>query len=81
MSLNAEHAYIQITYVEPYFTVKELEQRKTKFEKENQISRFVFEAPFTQDGKTHGDVTKQCMRKTILTSERATCHMTIILSH
>ena len=68
-SLNADHAYIQITHVEPYFTAKELEERKTKFERENQISRFVFETPFTADGKQRGDVTKQCMRKTILTSK------------
>ena len=30
--------------------------------------RSVFETPFTPDGKQHGDVTRQCMRKTILTS-------------
>ena len=35
---------------------------------ENKISRFVFEAPFTPDGRAHGQVTWQCMRKTILTS-------------
>ena len=68
-SLNPEHAYIQITHVEPYFTPKDLERRKVKFERENNISRFVYETPFTVDGKTHGDVTKHCMRKTILTSE------------
>jgi len=55
--------------VEPYFSAKELEERKTKFERENNISRFVFKTPFTQEGKSHGDVTKQCMRKTILTSK------------
>ena len=68
-ALDLEHAYIQITHVEPFFTAKELEERKTKFERENNISKFVFETPFTQDGKTHGDVTTQCMKKTILTSE------------
>lgn len=69
-SLTTDHAYIQITHVEPYFAVAELEERKTKFERENNISRFVFETPFTAaGGKAHGDVTKQCMRKTILTSK------------
>ena len=68
-TLDPEHAYIQITHVEPYFTPEELEERPTNFERENKISRFVFETPFTSDGKPHGDVTKQCMRKTILTSE------------
>ncbi len=69
LDLDPEHAYIQITHVEPYFTPEDLEKRKTKFEMANNISRFVFETPFTKDGKSRGDVTKQCMRKTILTSE------------
>ena len=68
-ALNMEHAHIQITHVEPYFTPEELQKRQTAFERENKISRFVFETPFTSDGKPHGDVTKQCMRKTILTSK------------
>ena len=68
-SLDLEHAHIQITHVQPYFSAKDLDERKTKFERENNISKFVFETPFTQEGKAHGDVTKQCMRKTILTSE------------
>ena len=78
VSLNPDHAYIQITHVEPYFTAEELERRLTKFERENQISTFVFETPFTQDGKAHGDVTKQCMRKTILTSECVGGHMHVM---
>ena len=67
-SLELDHAHIQITYVEPYFTSEELQERRTKFERENKISRFVFETPFTPDGRAHGQVTRQCMRKTILTS-------------
>lgn len=67
--LDPEHAYIQITHVVPYFTPEELERRKTSFERANNISRFVFETPFTRDGKASGDVTKHCMMKTILTSE------------
>ena len=67
-SLDLDHAHIQITYVEPYFTAEELQERRTKFERENKISRFVFETPFTPDGRAHGQVTRQCMRKTILTS-------------
>ena len=68
-ALDQEHAYIQITHVVPYFESEELERRKTKFERENKISKFVYETPFTRNGRTHGDVTKQCMRKTLLTSE------------
>ena len=67
-SLDLDHAHIQITHVEPYFTSEELQERRTKFERENKISRFVFETPFTLDGRAHGQVTQQCMRKTILTS-------------
>jgi len=51
-----------------YFTVEGLQESKTEFEWENKISWFVFETPFTPDGKQHGEVTRQCMRKTILTS-------------
>ena len=69
-SLDLEQAHIQITHVQPYFDEAELKERKTKFERENKISRFIFETPFMSDGgKGHGDVSKQCMRKTILTSE------------
>ena len=71
-SLNLDHAYLQITHVEPFFSPRELEDRKSKFERENNISRFVYETPFTPDGKSHGDVTKQCMRKTVLTSKYRT---------
>ena len=67
--LDPEQAYIQITHVEPYFTTEDLERRKTAFERANNISRFMFETPFTKDGRARGDVTKQCMRKTILTSK------------
>lgn len=36
--LNPERAYIQITYVEPYFDVAELRQRVTVFERNYNIS-------------------------------------------
>ncbi len=36
--LNPEKAYIQITYVEPYFDTYELRDRKTVFEKNFNIS-------------------------------------------
>jgi len=36
--LNIERAYIQITYVEPYFDVSELRHRLTVFEKNFNIS-------------------------------------------
>ena len=67
-TLDMDQAYVQITHVEPFFAPEELEERVTRFERENKISRFVYETPFSlEDSKAHGDVTKQCIRKTILT--------------
>jgi len=67
-SHTLNHVHIQSKHVELYFTVEEQQERRTKFEWENKISWFVFVTPFTPDGKQHGDVTRHCMRKTILTS-------------
>ena len=33
--------------------------------------RFVFSTPYTATGKAHGDITEQCMRKTILTTQES----------
>ncbi|XP_056126730.1 dedicator of cytokinesis protein 10 isoform X3 [Rhinichthys klamathensis goyatoka] len=66
--LDPRFAYIQVTYVVPYFTEKEQLEKKTDFEHHHNISRFVFETPFTLSGKKHGDVEEQCKRKTILTT-------------
>lgn len=67
--LDPRFAYIQVTYVVPYFDEKEQQERKTDFERNHNINRFVFETPFTLSGKKHGDVEEQCKRRTILTSE------------
>uniref|UniRef100_F6UH53 Dedicator of cytokinesis 10 n=1 Tax=Monodelphis domestica TaxID=13616 RepID=F6UH53_MONDO len=66
--LDSKYAYIQVTYVTPYFEEKEVEDRKTDFEMHHNINRFVFETPFTLSGKKHGGVEEQCKRRTILTS-------------
>lgn len=66
--LDSKYAYIQVTHVTPYLDDKELEDRKTDFEKSHNIRRFVFETPFTVSGKKQGGVEEQCKRKTILTS-------------
>ena len=68
-SLDASLAYIQLTHVKPYFEAKELEERLTDFERNNNIKRFVFETPFTRTGKAHGEVHEQWKRKTIVTSK------------
>nr|XP_021321972.1 dedicator of cytokinesis protein 10 isoform X2 [Danio rerio] len=66
--LDPRFAYIQVTYVVPYFNEKEQLEKKTDFERHHNIDRFVFETPFTLSGKKHGDVEEQCKRKTILTT-------------
>uniref|UniRef100_A0A8C9MFJ2 Dedicator of cytokinesis 10 n=1 Tax=Serinus canaria TaxID=9135 RepID=A0A8C9MFJ2_SERCA len=65
--LDPKYAYIQVTYVTPFFEEKEAEDRRTDFEMHHNINRFVFETPFTLSGKKHGGVEEQCKRRTILT--------------
>lgn len=67
--LDPKFAYIQVTYVVPFFDEKEQQDKRTDFERHHNINRFVFETPFTLSGKKHGDVEEQCKRRTILTSE------------
>ncbi|XP_068124065.1 dedicator of cytokinesis protein 9 isoform X4 [Hyperolius riggenbachi] len=66
--LDSKYAYIQVTHVTPYFEDKELQERKTEFEKTHNIRRFVFEMPFTLSGKKQGGVEEQWKRRTILTA-------------
>lgn len=66
--LDPKYAYIQVTYVTPFFEEKEIDDRKTDFEMHHNIRRFVFETPFTLSGKKHGGVEEQCKRRTVLTS-------------
>ncbi|KAF3857337.1 hypothetical protein F7725_009196 [Dissostichus mawsoni] len=67
--LDSKYAYIQVTHVTPHLDDKELEDRKTDFEKSHNIRRFVFETPFTVSGKKQGGVEEQCKRRTVLTSK------------
>nr|XP_042141284.1 dedicator of cytokinesis protein 9 isoform X2 [Peromyscus maniculatus bairdii] len=66
--LDSKFAYIQVTHVTPFFDEKELQERKTEFERCHNIRRFMFEMPFTQTGKRQGGVDEQCKRLTILTA-------------
>ncbi|KAM8903394.1 dedicator of cytokinesis protein 10 isoform 8-T8 [Spinachia spinachia] len=66
--LDPKFAYIQVTYVVPYFDETEQQDKRTDFERHHNINRFVFETPFTLSGKKHGDVEEQCKRRTILTT-------------
>ncbi len=67
--LDPAFAYIQLTYVTPYFEEKELEDRTTDFERNNNIRRFMYETPFTKNGKARGEIEEQFKRRTILTSK------------
>ncbi|XP_063891201.1 dedicator of cytokinesis protein 7 [Helicoverpa armigera] len=67
-TLDPDKAYIQITYVEPYFEPHELRKRVTHYEKNYNIKRFMYATPFTVGGRAHGDIAEQCKRKTILTA-------------
>ncbi|XP_064416958.1 dedicator of cytokinesis protein 7 isoform X2 [Latimeria chalumnae] len=69
--LDPDKAYIQITYVEPYFDSYEMKDRITYFDKNYNLRNFMFCTPFTLDGRAHGDLHEQYKRKTILTTSNA----------
>jgi hypothetical protein len=71
LSLLCVQAYVQITYVEPYFDTYEMKDRITYFDKNYNLRRFVYCTPFTLDGRAHGDLHDQFKRKTILTTSHA----------
>jgi len=66
--LDPKVAYIQVTHVIPYFEKIELEVRQTEFEQNHNVSCFMFETPFTKEGKARGSPEDQWKRRTILTS-------------
>lgn len=67
--LDPNMAHIQISHVTPYFEGTELETRVTDFERNSNLHTFMYETPFTKDGKAHGEVEQQYKRRTILTSK------------
>ncbi|XP_077118084.1 dedicator of cytokinesis protein 6 isoform X5 [Ranitomeya variabilis] len=69
--LDPNKAFIQITYVEPYFDTYELKDRVTYFDKNYNLRTFLFCTPFTLDGRAHGDLHEQYKRKTVLTTSHA----------
>ncbi|XP_055085020.1 dedicator of cytokinesis protein 11 isoform X2 [Periophthalmus magnuspinnatus] len=66
--LDPKCAYVQVTFVKPYFDEKEAPEKKTDFEKCHNINRFVFETPYTLSGKKHGGVEEQCKKRIVLTT-------------
>ncbi|NP_001277565.1 dedicator of cytokinesis protein 7 isoform 1 [Mus musculus] len=69
--LDPNKAYIQITYVEPFFDTYEMKDRITYFDKNYNLRRFMYCTPFTLDGRAHGELHEQFKRKTILTTSHA----------
>ncbi|XP_058233853.1 dedicator of cytokinesis protein 7-like isoform X13 [Hemibagrus wyckioides] len=69
--LDPNKAYLQITYVEPFFDTYELKERITYFDKNYNLRMFMYCTPFTLDGRAHGDLHEQYKRKTILTTSHA----------
>lgn len=69
--LSLFQAYIQITYVEPFFDTYEMKDRITYFDKNYNLRRFMYCTPFTLDGRAHGELHEQFKRKTILTTSHA----------
>ncbi|EDQ89165.1 uncharacterized protein MONBRDRAFT_32595 [Monosiga brevicollis MX1] len=64
--LDPRKGYIQVTYVSPYHDEHELKHRPTEFERNINLQWFVFDTPFTKDGKAHGAIDKQYLRRTFL---------------
>lgn len=67
--LDPKIAYIQVTHVTPYFEKYDLETRQTEFEQNHNVSCFMFETPFTKEGKARGIPEEQWKRRTILTTQ------------
>lgn len=64
-------AYIQITFVEPYFDEYEMKDRVTYFEKNFNLRRFMYTTPFTLEGRPRGELHEQYRRNTVLTTTHA----------
>eukprot|EP01121_Diplochlamys_sp_Union-15-3_P013066 TRINITY_DN4009_c0_g1_i1.p1 TRINITY_DN4009_c0_g1~~TRINITY_DN4009_c0_g1_i1.p1 ORF type:complete len:676 (+),score=104.11 TRINITY_DN4009_c0_g1_i1:186-2030(+) len=70
--LNPTGNYLQITAVKPYFEAWELKERVTAYDKNYNINQFIFETPFSKDGKSHAEsIANQYKRKTILRTRTA----------
>ncbi|KAJ7993970.1 hypothetical protein DPEC_G00261100 [Dallia pectoralis] len=69
--LDSGKAYIQITFVEPFFDDYEMKDRLTNFEKNFNLRRFMYTTPFTKAGRPRGELNEQYKRKTILTTMHA----------
>ncbi|VEL11546.1 unnamed protein product [Protopolystoma xenopodis] len=69
-NLEEGKAYLQVTFVEPYFDELEIRRRPLEFYRNYAVNRFIHSTPFTLDGHVHGTLAEQYKRKTILTTAR-----------
>ncbi|MDP2434419.1 MAG: hypothetical protein Q8P67_01605, partial [archaeon] len=70
--LDPQGLYLQIVSVQPYISKLELSRRVTEWERSFNLNQFSFSVPYTVDGsKPSEDFSKQCVRKTILTTDRS----------
>lgn len=67
--LDPKSAYIQVTHVTSYHEKSALEDRQNDFELNHDIDCFMFETPFTKDGKSRGNPEDQWKRRTIIKTE------------
>lgn len=67
MLVDSNTIYIQVAAVLPSYASEK--KPELYFYQNFNISQFVLEQPFTLDGKSHGDVTEQYLRRTIFTTE------------
>jgi len=69
-TLEHKKVYIQITFVEPCLEQKRGEKRVTIFERRTSVSSFFFETPFTDSGKSRGDIEHQKLLRTTIKIEK-----------
>ena len=69
MKLDPCRVYLQLTSVAPHFTKTE-KDRSTDFERSQHVSTFVYNTPFTKEGKARtDDVTKQWITQNLIETE------------
>jgi hypothetical protein len=70
--LDPDLCYIQLRFVEPYFSKGEQQTKTTAYDRSHGIRVFYFDTPFTKTGtKVQGSVEQQWIRRTLLTVEHA----------
>jgi DHR-2, Lobe A/DHR-2, Lobe B/DHR-2, Lobe C len=75
-ALDHSKAYLQITSVDAHFDEGELSERDTDFLRNTNLSRFVYDTPFTKSGVAQTEnVDEQWKRRTVLTTEVSFPHM------